>query len=80
MRQSRTSDRRQLLRAWGRYTMLAALSGTGAALLLRQPDEDATEPRCDLQTACRGCRTFDRCQRPEATQARALRSNGGGNG
>jgi hypothetical protein len=78
--QSHTSDRRQLLRVWGRYTMLAALAGTGAALLFKQPAESHTEPWCDLQAPCRDCRSLARCQRPEATRTRAGRSNGGDNG
>jgi hypothetical protein len=78
--QSCTSSRRQLLRAWGRYTMLAAVTGVGATLLFRQPDDDTTEPRCNLQAPCQGCRSVDRCQRPEAVQVRSDRFKGGGNG
>lgn len=60
-------NRRDLLRAAGRWAILAGLTGGVATLAVGR------QGRCDVAPACRMCGRWSRCQLPDAQAERATR-------
>jgi hypothetical protein len=63
-------DRREILRGSLRYLALGAITGIGAALLLRKPAMPDGSGGCTLFRSCSGCCLLARCGLPEAVSAR----------
>jgi hypothetical protein len=65
----KAGNRRDFLRALGRYPLAVVLAVIGAVLLGRRNDPGSV---CTKQAVCRGCGSLDGCPLPQAAAYKKL--------